>query len=74
LVADFTPVPGDDGYLIPNYNNVGMVTVRPVEAEAGASSSSSGLPAWAWGAIIAGVAVGAFLVFRRTGRADEEEG
>ena len=33
LVTDFTPVPGDDGYLIPNYNNVGMVTVRPADGE-----------------------------------------
>jgi peptide/nickel transport system substrate-binding protein len=75
LVTGFTPVPGDNGYLIPNYNNVGMVTVQPVEgAAAGSASSSSGLPAWAWGAIIGGVAVGAFLVFRRGGRADEEEG
>ncbi len=30
LVTNFTPVPGDNGYLIPNYNNVGMVTVEPV--------------------------------------------
>jgi peptide/nickel transport system substrate-binding protein len=75
LVTDFTPVPGADGYLIPNYNNVGMVTVRPADGDSGAGSeSSSGLPAWAWGAIIAGVAVGAFLIFRRTGRPDEEEG
>jgi peptide/nickel transport system substrate-binding protein len=75
LVTGFTPVPGDNGYLIPNYNNVGMVTVQPVDQDAGGgASSSSGLPAWAWGAIIAGVAVGAFLIFRRGGRADEEEG
>jgi peptide/nickel transport system substrate-binding protein len=74
LVTDFTPVPGDDGYLIPNYNNVGMVTVRPADEDSGGSSESSGLPAWAWGAIIAGVGVGAFLIFRRGGRADEEEG
>jgi peptide/nickel transport system substrate-binding protein len=75
LVTGFTPVPGDNGYLIPNYNNVGMVTVQPVEGAAeGGASSSSGLPVWAWGAIIGGVAVGAFLIFRRGGRADEEEG
>jgi ABC-type transport system substrate-binding protein len=24
LVTGFTPVPGDNGYLIPNYNNVGV--------------------------------------------------
>lgn len=75
LVADFTPVPGTDGYLIPGYNNIGMVTVRQADGDAGAGSeSSSGLPGWAWGAIIAGVAIGAFLFYRRTGRADEEEG
>lgn len=75
LVTDFTPVPGDNGYLIPNYNNVGMVTVRPADAgSGGGADSSSGLPAWAWGAIIAGVGVGAFLIFRRGSRSDEEEG
>lgn len=75
LVTDFTPVPGDNGYLIPNYNNVGMVTVRPAdEGSGGGADSSSGLPAWGWGAIIAGVGVGAFLIFRRGSRADEEEG
>lgn len=75
LVTDFTPVPGDDGYLIPNYNNVGMVTVQPADGSSGGGAdSSSGLPAWAWGAIIAGVGVVAFLVFRRGSRSDEEEG
>jgi peptide/nickel transport system substrate-binding protein len=75
LVTDFTPVPGDNGYLIPNYNNVGMVTVRPAdEGSGGGGGSSSGLPAWAWAAIIGGVAIGAFLIFRRGGRTDEDEG
>jgi peptide/nickel transport system substrate-binding protein len=73
LVTDFTPVPGDNGYLVPNYNNVGMVTVRPVDGSDTGGGSSSGLPAWAWVAIIAGVGIGAFLVFRRGGRADEDE-
>ncbi|MFL6070707.1 MAG: ABC transporter substrate-binding protein [Actinomycetes bacterium] len=75
LVTDFTPVPGDNGYLIPNYNNVGMVTVRPADASSGGGNdSSSGLPAWAWAAIVGGVGVGAFLIFRRGGRTDEDEG
>ena len=75
LVTDFTPVPGDDGYLIPNYNNVGMVTVRPADERAGGGSdSSAGLPAWAWIAVIAGVGVGVFLMIRRGRRADEDEG
>jgi peptide/nickel transport system substrate-binding protein len=75
LVTDFTPVPGDNGYLIPNYNNVGMVTVRPADSNSGGGSdSSSGLPVWAWAVAIAGVAVVVFLIVRRGGRADEDEG
>ena len=74
LVTDFTPVPGDDGYLIPNYNNVGMVTVRPADEGSGGSDSTSGLPVWAWGAIIVGVGAGVFLISRRGRRTDEEEG
>ena len=74
LVQNFTPVPGDDGYLIPNYNNVGMVTVEPVTGDAAGSAASSGLPAVAWAGIAAAVlAAGAFFYYRGK-RTDDEEG
>ncbi|MEO8330472.1 MAG: ABC transporter substrate-binding protein, partial [Candidatus Nanopelagicales bacterium] len=50
LVGNFTPVPGADGYLIPNYNNVSMVTVAPASGAESDSSSSPGLPVWGWAA------------------------
>ena len=75
LVTNFTPVPGDNGYLIPNYNNIGMVTVEPVaEGDASASSSSTGMPAWAWGAIGAAIVIGVVLIARRSRRAEDDEG
>ncbi len=75
LVTNFTPVPGDNGYLIPNYNNIGMVTVEPVaEGDASASSSSTGMPAWAWGAIGAAIVVAVVLVARRGRRTEDDEG
>jgi peptide/nickel transport system substrate-binding protein len=74
-VTDFTPVPGDNGYLIPNYNNVGMVTVEPVSgADSSSSDTSGGVPPWVWAAIAGGVAVAIFLSIRRRSRADDEEG
>jgi peptide/nickel transport system substrate-binding protein len=75
LVTNFTPVPGDNGYLIPNYNNIGMVTVEPASgADSAANSSSTGMPAWAWGAIGAAIVLGVVLVARRGRRADDDEG
>ncbi|MCZ3386149.1 MAG: ABC transporter substrate-binding protein [Actinomycetia bacterium] len=74
-VTNFTPVPGDNGYLIPNYNNVGMVTVEPAsESSSSAAGASTGMPAWGWAALIGGVGVATFVFFRRRGRVDEEEG
>lgn len=74
LVTNFTPVPGANGYLIPAYNNISMVTVEPVSDSAGGSSSStSGLPAWVWGAVIAVVAVLGIVMWRRGGRNEDEE-
>jgi peptide/nickel transport system substrate-binding protein len=73
-VANFTPVPGDNGYLIPNYNNVGMVTVEPVTGSDATSESTTGLPTWSWVAVIGGVGVAAFLFFRRRAAGDDEEG
>lgn len=74
LVQNFTPVPGDDGYLIPNYNNIGMVTVEPVSGSSGGSSSASGLPAWAWGGIAAAVLGAGVFFYYRGKRTDDEEG
>jgi peptide/nickel transport system substrate-binding protein len=74
LVQNFTPVPGDDGYLIPNYNNVGMVTVEPVTGDAAGSTSSSGLPAVAWAGIAAAVVAAAAFFYYRGKRTDDEEG
>jgi peptide/nickel transport system substrate-binding protein len=73
LVGNFTPVPGDDGYLIPNYNNVSMVTVDSVSDQQGSSSSSSGLPVWAWGVVGLVAIAGVVFVVRRGGRAGDEE-
>jgi peptide/nickel transport system substrate-binding protein len=73
-VANFTPVPGDNGYLIPNYNNIGMVTVEPVTGSDATSESTTGLPTWSWVAVIGGVGVAAFLFFRRRAAGDDEEG
>ncbi len=75
LVTNFTPVPGANGYLIPNYNNIGMVTVEPASgADSASNSSSTGIPAWAWGAIGAAIVLGIVLVARRGRRADDNEG
>jgi peptide/nickel transport system substrate-binding protein len=74
LVTDFTPVPGDQGYLIPNYNNVGMVTVKPASGTSSDGSSSSGFPVWAWGVLIAVIAVAGITFYRRGNRPDEEAG
>jgi peptide/nickel transport system substrate-binding protein len=74
LVTDFTPVPGDNGYLIPNYNNVGMVTVRPVDVASTASNgASAGLPTWGWAVVFASIAIGGVAMYRRDGRTGEDE-
>jgi peptide/nickel transport system substrate-binding protein len=67
--TDWTPAPGENGYLLPGYNYNSLLSVRPVE---GASEASSpGLPAWIW---IAGVAVLLFVGFRAAtrGRRDRD--
>jgi peptide/nickel transport system substrate-binding protein len=75
LVGNWTPVPGDDGYIIPNYNNVSMVTVEPLSADQSTSSSSPGIPVWGWGAIVLLVVGTGFVVAKRSGRSgDDEEG
>jgi peptide/nickel transport system substrate-binding protein len=75
LVGNWTPVPGDDGYIIPNYNNVSMVTVEPLSADQSTSSSSPGIPVWGWGAIVLLVVATGFVVAKRSGRSgDDEEG
>ncbi len=74
-VTNFTPVPGDAGYLIPNYNNVGMVTVEPVTGSGASSSDSSGgIPPWVWAALVGAAAVAGFVSYRRRSRVDDEEG
>jgi peptide/nickel transport system substrate-binding protein len=70
--TNWTPHPGENGYLLPSYNYDSLVSITPVGGTT-AASSSSGLPAWIW---IAGVVVlgGIVLVAMRGGRkrADEE--
>ena len=74
-VTNFTPVPGDTGYLIPNYNNVGMVTVEPVTgSDASSADSSGGIPPWVWAALVGAAAVAGFVSYRRRSRVDDEEG
>lgn len=73
LVTNFTPVPGENGYLIPNYNNLGMVSVERVSGS-DSSSASRGMPAWAWGVIALAIVGGVVMVVRRGRRADDEEG
>jgi peptide/nickel transport system substrate-binding protein len=70
----WTPAPGDEGYLLPSYNYNSLVTVRPVAAEQGGSTSSSspGLPAWVWVVGVAAV-VGVVGVTMLRGRRDREE-
>ena len=66
--TDWTPAPGEDGYLLPTYNYNSLLTVRPV---AGASEASSpGLPAWIW---IAGVGVIGVVVWRVSTRGRREQ-
>jgi peptide/nickel transport system substrate-binding protein len=50
--TDWTPAPGENGYLLPGYNYNSLLSVRPVAGAA--EASSPGLPAWIW---VAGVAV-----------------
>jgi peptide/nickel transport system substrate-binding protein len=73
LVQDFTPVPGDQGYLVPNYNNVGMVTVKPASGGA-ESDGSSGLPVGVWAGAAAVIVVGGLLLYRRGSRSEDDEG
>jgi peptide/nickel transport system substrate-binding protein len=65
--TDWTPAPGENGYLLPGYNYNSLLTVRPVEGAPGASSP--GLPAGMW---IAGVAVLAILGVRLLTRGRRE--
>jgi len=68
--TDWTPAPGDNGYLLPVYNYHSLLTVRPVE---GASEASSpGLPAWIWIAAAAVVILVGFRLARR-GRKERDE-
>ena len=73
LVTDFTPVPGPNGYLIPNYNNKSMVTVHPVSG-AQSASTAAGLPVWGWGLVFVAVPMWSVWLYRRGDRHDEEEG
>ena len=73
LVTDFTPVPGPNGYLIPNYNNKSMVTVHPVSGSESASTAA-GLPVWGWGLVFVAVPMWSVWLYRRGDRHDDEEG
>jgi len=63
----WTPVPGENGYLLPTYNYNSLLTVQPVAGAA--EASSPGLPAWIW---IAGVAVIGIVVWRVATRGRRE--
>lgn len=70
--TDWTPHPGENGYLMPTYNYDSLVSIRPIGATSPASSSS-GLPSWVWVAGIV-VLIGVVVLVMRGGRkrADEE--
>ncbi|HEX5018856.1 MAG TPA: ABC transporter substrate-binding protein [Actinomycetes bacterium] len=73
LVTNLTPVPGEDGYILPNYSYEPLVTVRPADNAESSGSSSSGLPAWAWVAGGAVILLGIVLYVRRGGRTSDDE-
>ena len=70
--ADWTPHPGENGYLMPTYNYDSLVSIRPV-GETSAAASTSGLPAWIWIVGVVAIAGVAMLAMRRgRTRTDEE--
>ena len=72
-VTNLTSVPGEDGYILPNYAYTPMVTAEPASDADATSGSSSGLPAWLWLVIAVGVVGGIVLVVRRGGRTSDDE-
>jgi peptide/nickel transport system substrate-binding protein len=74
-VTNLTPIPGETGYIIPNYGYTMFVTAEPPAGAAStASDGTSGLPAWVWVAVVVVVVVGGFAVYRRSSRTGEDEG
>jgi peptide/nickel transport system substrate-binding protein len=72
-VTDLTPIPGDNGYIIPNYGYTMFVDAKPADNADSSGSSSSGLPAGVW-VVIAAVAAGVAVFFiRRSGRTSDDE-
>jgi peptide/nickel transport system substrate-binding protein len=71
--TDWTPHPGENGYLMPTYNYDSLVSIRPVGETASSAPPTSGLPSWIW--IVGAVAVVGIVVLLMRGgrkRADEE--
>jgi len=71
-VTNLTPVPGKSGYLTPSYSYTSFVTARPAAGDTG-SPATAGLPSWVWLVVIGSVAVGAVVLFRRSGRRTDEQ-
>jgi peptide/nickel transport system substrate-binding protein len=72
-VTDLTPVPGETGYIIPNYAYTMFVTARPPAGADPASGGSSGLPPWVWAVVAVVVVAGGVAVFRRGGRTGDDD-
>ena len=72
-VTNLTPVPGADGYILPNYAYTSMVSAQPAADSDASSGSSAGLPAWLWGVIIVVVVGGVIVIARRSGRTSDDE-
>jgi peptide/nickel transport system substrate-binding protein len=70
--TDWTPSPGQDGYLLPTYNYDTLLTAKPI-AGVSTSGSSSSLPGWVWAVIVVVIAAIVVLIVRRGRRADVEE-
>jgi peptide/nickel transport system substrate-binding protein len=68
----WTPAPGPHGYLMPGYNYESLLTVHPVSAS-GASTGSSGIPAWVLLVAVAAIVVISWALVRRGRRRSLDE-
>jgi peptide/nickel transport system substrate-binding protein len=70
--GSWTPAPGENGYLLPNYNYNSLLTVAPVEGSTGGEDSGPGLSVAVW-VVIGVVLVGGLILLVRPRRRDREE-
>jgi peptide/nickel transport system substrate-binding protein len=72
----WVPHPGEDGYILPSYNHDSFLSLTPVTAGSGdTSSDGGGMAGWAIGAAIAAgvVAIVVVMARGRSRRISEEE-